>query len=57
MRGISDKFPTAPGIFELLCEVVETDPFVQQHFHDLHSPRFCALKALLTHYPTHTKTI
>ncbi len=57
VRGIADEFPTAPGIFELFCEVVETDRFAQQHLYDRRSPRFSALKALINHYPTHPKTV
>jgi len=56
LRSIIDFWKDTPGIADFLCQVVTDDPFEREKHWEV-NPREIALNALLTHYPTYSKTL
>lgn len=56
IRAISECFGQEPGMFQFFCEIVQKDPCIPMESWR-ENCRKTALEALLTHYPTHKKTI
>lgn len=56
IHALAEFYIHEPIILELLGKVAVTDPFVRESQRQF-SPRRSALKAILTHYPTHSQTL
>jgi hypothetical protein len=56
IRALSEFYIHEPTILDLLSKVAVSDPFVRESRGDFNT-RGIALSAILTHYPTHLKTL
>jgi NACHT domain len=55
---LTEKWILDPQIFHFLCQRVTLDEWIGEAYgHNEYNPRFVGLCAILTHYPTHPKTL